>query len=156
MIRVDLVIDGRRHEVTIDDDGMQVDGVAVAADVRRRGTESIVTVDDAVHVIDLADAHTALVDGRRISFDIHHLDGVEGASLGGGGALGPVRPPMTGRIDAILVAEGDEVEAGQVLFVLEAMKMRNEIKAPAAGTVQGIKAKPGDTVDGDDVILILE
>ena len=52
--------------------------------------------------------------------------------------------PLAGSVARILVAEGDEVEAGQVLLVLEAMKMETEITAPAAGTVSAILVKPGE------------
>ena len=52
-------------------------------------------------------------------------------------------------------AEGDEVEAGQVLLVLEAMKMETEITAPAAGTVSAILVKPGEPVQGGQGLIEL-
>jgi methylmalonyl-CoA carboxyltransferase 1.3S subunit len=55
----------------------------------------------------------------------------------------------------ILVAEGDEVESGQVLLVLEAMKMETEITAPAAGTVSAILVKQGEPVQGGQGLIEL-
>ena len=56
----------------------------------------------------------------------------------------------------VLVAVGDEVEAGQPVCVLEAMKMENNIVAEKAGTVSEVKVKPGDTVGAGDVVVIVE
>jgi biotin carboxyl carrier protein len=57
-----------------------------------------------------------------------------------------VRSPMTGKIVNILVKGGDQVETGQTLAVIEAMKMENKIFATVAGKVEGIKVKAGDPV----------
>ena len=63
---------------------------------------------------------------------------------------------MSGKIIAILVAEGDAVEKGQGLVIVEAMKMENEVRSPIAGEIKEIKVKPGDTVDGGAVLVIVE
>ena len=67
-----------------------------------------------------------------------------------------VSVPMPGKIIAILVAEGDSVEKGQGLVIVEAMKMENEVRSPIAGEIKEIKVKPGDTVDGGAVLVIVE
>jgi len=64
--------------------------------------------------------------------------------------------PMPGLITAINVAEGDKVEAGQPLAVVEAMKMENILRAEKAGTVKAVAAKPGDSLAVDAVILEFE
>ena len=56
--------------------------------------------------------------------------------------------PMQGTIVKVLVEVGQEVEIGQAVVVLEAMKMENQIAAEKAGTVQEVKVAPGDTVGG--------
>ena len=63
--------------------------------------------------------------------------------------------PLAGSVARILVAEGDEIEAGQVLLVLEAMKMETEITAPAAGKVATILVAPGDAVQGGQALIEL-
>ena len=64
----------------------------------------------------------------------------------------PVTSPMPGAVLGVKVNVGDKVSAGQTMFVLEAMKMENEIVAPVDGTVASINVKMGDTVDTDQVM----
>jgi biotin carboxyl carrier protein len=59
---------------------------------------------------------------------------------------GRIKAPIPGLIKIVLAAEGDRVEAGQPLFILEAMKMENEIHAPKSGVVSQISVKPGQDV----------
>ena len=73
----------------------------------------------------------------------------------GGAGDGVISAPMQGTIVKVLVTEGDEVEAGQALLVLEAMKMENHINALGAGTVKEIRVGPGDTVGPGDVLLVI-
>lgn len=63
--------------------------------------------------------------------------------------------PLAGSVARILVSEGDDIEAGQVLLVLEAMKMETEITAPAAGKVATILVGPGDAVQGGQALIEL-
>ena len=63
---------------------------------------------------------------------------------------------MPGRVITVLVAEGDAIEPGQGLIVLEAMKMENEIQAEAAGVVRRVLASPGQTVEGGDPLFEIE
>ena len=71
---------------------------------------------------------------------------------------GPVelRAIIPGRVVSVDVAEGEQVDAGGHLLVLEAMKMQNELRAPAAGRVARIAVTAGMTVDRGDLLLILE
>jgi len=64
--------------------------------------------------------------------------------------------PMPGRIVRLLVTENSEVEAGQGIVVVEAMKMQNEIKSPRKGVVRKISAAPGAAVNPGDVLAIVE
>lgn len=61
--------------------------------------------------------------------------------------------PMPGRVTAVHVSEGQRVESGDVLVVLEAMKMEYAVKAPRAGTVTNLVAEPGKMVGLGDVLL---
>ncbi|MDI3542988.1 MAG: glutaconyl-CoA/methylmalonyl-CoA decarboxylase subunit gamma [Candidatus Atribacteria bacterium] len=67
-----------------------------------------------------------------------------------------LRAPMPGRVLALNVAKGDKVEAGQVVVILEAMKMENEIIAERGGLVKEIYVEENDTVDSGDPILEIE
>jgi glutaconyl-CoA decarboxylase len=69
---------------------------------------------------------------------------------------GAVISPMAGAIQAVLVKPGDNVDKGQPLVVLEAMKMENQIIAPAAGTVKNVDVQVGDSVKEGHVLLVLE
>lgn len=60
-----------------------------------------------------------------------------------------VEAPMPGKVLSVNVKAGDKVEAGDVLLILEAMKMQNEIMAPEDGTVSDVRVSAGDTVTGD-------
>jgi biotin carboxyl carrier protein len=66
-----------------------------------------------------------------------------------------VKAPMPGTILAVKKAVGDAVKAGEVIVVLEAMKMENDIVAPCDGTVKSINAPKGTTVNTDDVLAVI-
>ncbi len=69
---------------------------------------------------------------------------------------GDATAPMPGRVVRILVEEGQPVNEGQTVAIVEAMKMENEIHAPITGVVKKIFAKPGDNVTPDDALLRIE
>ena len=69
------------------------------------------------------------------------------------GGPGRVLAPLPGTVIKVLVAPGDRVEAGQLLLLLEAMKMQNEILSPAAGIVAQVAIKAGEQV-GKDALLV--
>ena len=74
------------------------------------------------------------------------------------GAVGAVKvnAPMPGKILAVKANAGQAVKKGDVIIVLEAMKMENEIVAPQAGTVDAILVKEGDLVETDTVLATLK
>ncbi len=67
-----------------------------------------------------------------------------------------VRAPLAGRLLAIYVAVGDRVEAGQVVAVLESMKMQMEIRAPRGGVVEGVHLMPGTDVAQDASLVTIQ
>ena len=69
------------------------------------------------------------------------------------GSAGAVVSPMPGTILEVKVKEGDAVSVGQVVVILEAMKMETEIVSEVAGSVSAIRVKKGDAVDTDAVLV---
>jgi glutaconyl-CoA decarboxylase len=62
---------------------------------------------------------------------------------------------MPGKVLEVKVAVGASVNGGDLVLMLEAMKMENEIFAPAAGTVKEVRVKSGDSVNTGDVLIVL-
>jgi geranyl-CoA carboxylase alpha subunit len=70
-------------------------------------------------------------------------------------AAGSLRAPMPGKIIRVAVTEGQSVAAGDLLMILEAMKMEHRIEAPHAGVVSAIRYQQGETVNADEILLEL-
>jgi glutaconyl-CoA/methylmalonyl-CoA decarboxylase subunit gamma len=68
----------------------------------------------------------------------------------------PILPPMPGKVIEVRVAEGQRVEAGAVVLVLEAMKMRNEVTSPVAGVVRGLRVTPGANARAREPLMFVE
>jgi biotin carboxyl carrier protein len=66
-----------------------------------------------------------------------------------------VTAPMPGKVVNVLVANGQHVEAGQGLLVIEAMKMQNEIRSPKSGTVERLMANEGQTVSAGEILAVV-
>ena len=79
-----------------------------------------------------------------------------GSGGAAGGGSGDVAVPMQGTIVKVLVEVGQDVEAGQAVVVLEAMKMENQIQAEKSGKVKEIKVTAGDTVGAGDIVVVIE
>ncbi len=63
--------------------------------------------------------------------------------------------PMQGTIVSVQVAVGDNVQAGEAVCVLEAMKMENQVDTEVSGTVAEVRVRPGDTVAAGDVLVVV-
>jgi biotin carboxyl carrier protein len=83
------------------------------------------------------------------SLDIHDLQATNTRPRSGDGR---VKAPIPGLITRVLVEVGQQVEVGQPLLMLEAMKMENEIRAPFTGTVTAIQVSPGQSVVRAEVL----
>ncbi len=139
---------------------VSVDGNEFLVDGKKTGRTNFSLIVDnrsfEIEVDNTDDEYRVLVDGRN--YRIHLVD--ERRVRIGGAQAGlelqgrqNVSVPMPGKIIAVLVGEGDAVEKGQGLVIVEAMKMENEVRSPIAGEVKEIKVKPGDTVEGGAVLL---
>ncbi len=87
--------------------------------------------------------------------DPKRLRHAQAASAQASGRAGIVAA-MPGKVVRVLVAVGAQVEVGDALLVVEAMKMQNELKSPKAGTVVELHAAPGATVNAGDVLAVVE
>lgn len=106
----------------------------------KEGTEFLVNVNGTSIPFDLEDEKTALMR----SLESEKATKLHSALL---------RSPMPGKITKVLVAEGELIEAGQGVLILEAMKMENEIKSPAAGIVKAIRVKDADAVEKNAILI---
>jgi acetyl-CoA/propionyl-CoA carboxylase biotin carboxyl carrier protein len=123
----------------------------------------------AAHAVQTPDGLLLTVDGRTttalVAVDgatswVHVLGGTypiaelppERQGAGAGAHDGDVRSPMPGAVIAVRVSAGDEVEKGDVLLVVEAMKMEHALTAPFAGTVDALQVRTGDQVAVDQLL----
>ncbi len=150
-------------------------------DINREGTVLIDGVPRALDFqsIDNGGLYSILLDNKSfealveqnegeyqvlISGTLYHVNVVDERAkrlAEAGGAFAPttgelnIKSPMPGLIVAIPVHEGDHIKKGQVLVVLESMKMENELKAPRDGHVSMIKVAPHQAVEHGQVLLVL-
>ncbi len=159
--------DGRSVEVSVQgnpEEGpviVTVDGRAYELDARRLpgGAWSLLGDGHAAEVKVLRNGvgWVASHAGGRVAGEV--LDAGRAALFGGaggpGGGVRAVRAPMPGRIVQVLVGEGDTVEAGAGLVVVEAMKMENLLTADAPGEVTAVHVAAGDAVEaGQDLVVV--
>jgi biotin carboxyl carrier protein len=143
-----------RMEFSLDGQGVAADAVQVEGNVF-----SILLGGEVFEARVERDARGARIhiDGREY---LAEMDDPRQWKRGGGGSAGSegrqnIVAPMPGKVVRVLVQPGSEVEAGQGLFVVEAMKMQNEIKSPKQGKVERISAKEGQAVNAGDVLAVI-
>ncbi len=148
--------------------------------VTRIDAEYVVTFDGVAHVVDArkleADFYSILYEGKSYEVSVENsgpkylvrhgayeqVVELADASRGGREELhkrsGPesIDSVMPGKVVRVLVQPGDEVDAGQGLVVVEAMKMENAIDAPRAGRVKSVDVSPGQTVETGSRLIVLE
>jgi acetyl-CoA/propionyl-CoA carboxylase biotin carboxyl carrier protein len=121
---------------------------------------SVVTTGATVERVTWAE-----VDGRRVEVKVHVPEPGyrelgrrrrERAARGAGAGSGAIVSPMQGTVLDVKVAAGDTVEAGQVICVIEAMKMENEVTAVVAGTVSNLAVAPLQPISVGDPIVTIE
>lgn len=122
-----LLMDGKSYETNIYQDNNDWE-------VLLRGRQFTVDVEDE--------------RDRRLRLAAGHISIQKGKFV--------LRAPMPGLVIDIPVGEGDQVSKGDVLVILESMKMQNELTAPRDGTVTRIQAKVNDNVERKESLLVLE
>jgi len=147
------------------DKGLLVNGEAVVADISKLNNScwhvisnlqsynvEVVSFNSAEKTAEIKVNNNLYRVTAKDQFDIL-LDKLGLSSLNAA-RVSEVKAPMPGMVLKIFVEEGMEVKKGDNLFVLEAMKMENIIKAPADVTVKTVKIKPGDKVEKGQVLLM--
>ena len=166
----EVVINGERRSVEFAprnhaDDApaaaFSVDGRAVDAGVARISpkTYSVLIGGRSIEVtVEEAPAGGLLLRANGREFQAEIIDPRAWRGGRGGGIELEGRQqlvaPMPGKIVRVLVAEGEQVESGQGLLVIEAMKMQNEVRSPKSGTVETV-AREGQTVNAGEVLAVV-
>jgi biotin carboxyl carrier protein len=160
---------GRTYELEVDETGqIQIGNQSFCADLQPIGSLDLYSLlldnkSYEVHVQETErNGYRVMVSSQGYEgYEVRVLDErayrasqVSGAMAGGAGDSA-IKAPIPGLVVKVLVAEGDEVAAGQTLVILEAMKMENELRAPRSGVIATIKAKPGNSVNQGDVLITL-
>lgn len=164
----DVIINGDTHRLVlerIDDNNwrcrigsheMQVDAALTARDVLSilvGGKAYEIKRETALN----GDVHVIL-GSARFSAEVQDPRSLKSRRAALGSEAGPARllAPMPGKVVRILVAEKSQIEAGQGVIVVEAMKMQNELKSPKKGVVQKIMVAEGANVNAGDPLVIIE
>ncbi|EMA60139.1 carbamoyl-phosphate synthase L chain ATP-binding protein [Halorubrum distributum JCM 13561] len=178
MLDDERFVDGTHTTKYLDE---ELDRELVAEAQEKWGSESASAGDDDEEVTERE--FTVEVNGKRFDVELEErgAPAIPVPEGGGGGSGGQQRPPqaksddggddssvdvaeggeaidaeMQGTILSVDVSEGDEVAAGDVVCVLEAMKMENDVVAERGGTVASVHVGEGDSVDMGDVLIVLE
>jgi acetyl-CoA/propionyl-CoA carboxylase biotin carboxyl carrier protein len=129
--------------------------------------EQLAAVDGAVAVVEGAVVErraVAEVDGRRVEVKVLVPEAPyrelarrrrERVASGRAGGTGAVVSPMQGTVLDVKVADGDRVEPGDVICIVEAMKMENEVTAHGAGVVRDLMVEPGSPVTAGQAICVI-
>jgi biotin carboxyl carrier protein len=156
-MRARLEVGGVAYEVVVDHKAgtVTVDGQPFPVQLERNGAGSHVRVGTKTHKVRLG-AGAAEIDGQATPWRILAVAAVGDDEGAGGSHAAKVRPPMNGKLERLAVAVGQAVAKGDVLFILEAMKMQNEVRSPAAGRVAAIHGTVGSAVDPSHVVVEIE
>ena len=115
--------------------------------------EYTIKVNGKNYAVKLEGENKATVNGK--TYDINVKAGIESKAAASSGSGEEVKAGLPGNVLRIEVSEGDEVAEGDVLLVVEAMKMETEIKSPKAGVVQSVLVAQGDKVVSGQVLVTL-
>jgi biotin carboxyl carrier protein len=106
------------------------------------------------------DSWQVLLHGRLYPVSVEDEREKRLRSAAGGGVVETgefhLRAPMPGLIVAIPIEEGQPVKKGQVMLILESMKMQNELKAPRDGIIGRVRVKPGESVEQKQILLSVQ
>ena len=164
-MRYYVTLDDRTFEVDLTGDVPSVDGEPVDVEMSRvpGGPTRLLLIDGASHTLvaqqdeDGWDLH---LDGHRFHADVvdERTRAIREMTGQGAGDTGPkpIRAPMPGLVVRVNVAEGDTVEPGQSVAIVEAMKMENDLKAEGPGRVAAVLVEAGEPVEKGAILVEFE
>jgi biotin carboxyl carrier protein len=162
----DVIVDNKTHQVELTRGEhtwiCKVDGeeIEVDAELTARDILSVLVGGKSYEIKrerSLQGELHMVIGSARYAVDVQDPRSLRTRRAVAGVDAGPqkVKAPMPGKIVRILVAEKDEVKAGQGIIVMEAMKMQNEMKSPKDGIVEKILAAEGSAVNAGDTLAII-
>ncbi len=125
-----ITLNGKMIDASLSDDKITIEGNTFNIDFTEEGDPSMMIIDGMLYLVSRKNSIYSLVN--------------------------EIKTPMHGKIIKILVNEGDWVNNGQILVVLEAMKMQNQIRSPRKGTIKSIKIVKDQSVKLGDILLTFE
>ena len=152
-----LTVEGRAYEVEIEGEIVIVNGRPFTVTLDGNRAE----VNGASYEVELQ-GDQATVNGIAYAFQTQGTKEGPGAEApprtvqAAAEEAGAVTAIMPGKIIRVLVKEGDEVQEGDVVCVLEAMKMENELRAGKSGVVKEVTVGPGSDVEMGEVLVVVE
>jgi biotin carboxyl carrier protein len=161
-LKLDTLVDGRAAKLTVDrgrfryelENGAAIEREFSIAPVLP-GSFSVLIGERSYDVI--VSAGEVRVNGKAYAVELFDPRSMRGRKRAGAGAgRHEIAAMMPGKVVRLLAAQGDAVEEGQGLIVVEAMKMQNEMKAPKAGRVVEVKTQSGATVVAGEILLVIE
>jgi len=162
----DVIVSGKPHRLELEKvDGVwqcRLEGKEVHFDAVLTGRDVLsLLVDGRSYEVKREQTATDLhlwVGGTRFPVELRDPRSLRARQSSALDEKGPrkILAPMPGRIVRLLAAEQSEVEAGQGIVVVEAMKMQNEIKSPKKGIIKRITATAGAAVNAGDVLAVVE
>ena len=159
-------IDEQPHTIEIDDKArLSIDGESVEYDFQPSSDPTLFSLlignqSYELRISPEEEGYTVQLQGEHLEVQVedertHRLAGVRGKLASGTGEI-ILKAPMPGVIIDLLVVEGDAVEEGQTLLILESMKMHNEFKSPRGATVKEVRVAIGDNLNQKEVMVVLE
>ena len=123
---------------------VKVDGEEYEVELEKQEGVWNVSIDEKIFSIE--------IEGGSVE----ESSGSKRKKKGRGKKSGTISSTIPGKIVSIAVEEGANVVEGDVVMILEAMKMQNEIQAPLSGTVTAVNCKPGDSIEANSPLLIIQ
>ena len=125
-----ITLDGKEIDVNLSDDKITIEGNTFNIDFTEEGNPSTMIINGMLYLVSKENSIYSLVT--------------------------EIKTPMNGKIIKVLVNEKDSVNIGQILVVLEVMKMQNQIRSPRKGTIKSIKIVKDQSVNLGDILLTFE